>query len=115
VGVSLSIIGGSHLCCVPFATLRNIVHNKKLSLCCDESSLGRCKCTSEREREFSSDQETVLLHRFLQLERIDLIQIADRVRRAAHWFAEAHSLKPAIDGGKKMASVDWFRACMERS
>jgi hypothetical protein len=97
---------------VSFTTLQNKVTDAKFV------SAGLCtflKDLSGHPRVLNFDQETVLINRLLHLERIGLGQTADQVRRAAYSLAEANSLKHSLDGEKKIAGVDWFRAFIKRN
>jgi hypothetical protein len=94
-----------------YYTAKKVTHAKFVSA-------GLCthlKDVSGHPRVLNSDQETVLVNRFLHLERIGLGQTTDQVRRAAYSLAEANSLKHPWDGENKIAGVDWFRAFMKRN
>jgi hypothetical protein len=110
--VSLSIRGVSQLFCVPFTTSRNKVTDAKFV------SAGLCthlKDLSGHPRVLNSDQESILVNRLLYLERIGLVQTADKVMRTAYSLVEANSLKHPWDGEKKIAGFDWFCAFMKRN
>jgi hypothetical protein len=97
---------------VPFTTLQNKVTDAKFVSAGLSTHL---RDVSGHPRVFNSNQETVLINRFLHLERIGVSQSADQVMRAAYSLQEANSLKYPWDGEKKISGVDWFRAFMKRN